>query len=77
MKLGNELTKALIPTTEMKVKTIQKDEVIKRLQVRYVKYFKHWRDFDLLTMILAMIGLVLMIVDVSFKIVSLNVDHIV
>lgn len=38
---------------------------MKRMQEKYVKYFKHWRDFDLLTCILAMIGLVLMMVDVS------------
>lgn len=33
------------------------------MQIRYNKYFKHWRDFDLLTCILAMIGLCLAIVD--------------
>lgn len=33
------------------------------MQVRYNKYFKHWRDFDLLTCILAFIGLILAIVD--------------
>lgn len=60
------------PTMEQKMKTIQKDETMKRLQVRYVKYFKHWRDFDLLTMILAMIGLVLMMVDVSTSLCCLR-----
>jgi hypothetical protein len=36
------------------------------MQIRYNKYFKHWKDFDLLTCILAFIGLVLAIVDVSY-----------
>ena len=36
------------------------------MQIKYTKYFKHWQDFDLLVCILAMIGLVLALVDVSF-----------
>ena len=42
----------------------QKEEVLKRMQTRYQKYFKQWRDYDMLTTILAMIGLVLAIVEV-------------
>ena len=47
-----------------RIQDLQKENVLKRLQVKYHKYFKHWRDFDLLTTILAMIGLGLAIVDV-------------
>ena len=42
-----------------------KDEVVKKLQVKYLKYYKHWKDYDLLTCILAMIGLVLAIEEVT------------
>jgi hypothetical protein len=49
---------------KQKVEHMQKEEIIKKMQIKYNKYFKHWRDFDLLTCILAMIGLVLAIVDV-------------
>ena len=41
-----------------------KEDFAKGLQMSYQKYFKHWRDFDLLVAILAMIGLVLAIVEV-------------
>ena len=42
-----------------------KDEIKKRMERRYVKYFKHWKDYEMLTCILAMIGLVLALVEVS------------
>jgi len=50
-----------------KLEAMQKEEIMKKMQVRYTKYFKHWRDFDLLTCILAMIGLVLAVVDVRYS----------
>ncbi len=40
-----------------------KERIQKQITLRYFKYFKHWRDFDLLTCILAMIGLILAITD--------------
>jgi hypothetical protein len=58
-----------------KLETLQKEEIMKRMQIRYNKYFKHWRDFDLLTCILAMIGLILAIVDVFIALNSLLVRN--
>lgn len=52
---------------------IQVDELIydERNDTLHQKYYNHWRDFDMLTTILAMIGLTLAIVEViktiSFK----------
>ena len=40
-----------------------RDEIKKRMERRYVKYFKHWKDYEMLTCILAMIGLVLAVVE--------------
>lgn len=40
-----------------------KERIHKQITLRYFKYFKHWRDFDLLTCILAMIGLILAVAD--------------
>jgi len=37
---------------------------MKRMLVRYNKYFRHWRDFDLLTCILRNDWAILQIVDV-------------
>lgn len=39
---------------------------MRRMEIRYTKYYKHWRDFDMLTTILAMIGLVLAVVEVRY-----------
>ena len=47
-----------------------KDEVVRKLQIRYLKYYKHWKDYDLLTCILTMIGLVLAVVDVITSFIS-------
>jgi len=44
---------------------LKKEEIMKRMQTRYQKNFKQWRDFDMLTTILAMIGLILAIVEVK------------
>jgi uncharacterized membrane protein len=35
------------------------------MERRYVKYFKHWKDYEMLTCILAMIGLILAMVEVT------------
>lgn len=43
---------------------LKKEEVMRRMEDRYTKYYKHWRDFDMLTTILAMIGLILAVVEV-------------
>jgi hypothetical protein len=48
-----------------KVAKAMKDDIVIKLQVRYVKYYKHWKDYDLLTCILAVIGLVLAVVEVG------------
>lgn len=40
-----------------------RDEIKKRMERRYIKYFKHWKDYEMLTCILAMIGLVLALVE--------------
>ena len=42
---------------------MQAQEVSQKLQAKYMKYFNHWKDFDLLTCILAIVGLILAIVD--------------
>ncbi len=42
---------------------VNKEQIQKEITLRFFKYFEHWRDFDLLTCILAMIGLVLAITD--------------
>ena len=49
---------------EQKWGVLKKEEKMKQKEVSYVKYYKHWRDFDLLTCILAMVGLVLAIAEV-------------
>jgi hypothetical protein len=41
-----------------------KEEIQKRMERRYVKYFQHWKDFEMLTCILAMIGLILAMIEV-------------
>lgn len=41
-----------------------KQDVVIIMYKRYSKYYKHWRDYDKLTCILAMIGLILAIVEV-------------
>jgi hypothetical protein len=44
---------------------LMKEEIQKRMERRYVKYFQHWKDFEMLTCILAMIGLILAMIEVS------------
>ena len=41
-----------------------KEEIKRRMERRYVKYFKHWKDYEMLTCILSMIGLILAMVEV-------------
>ena len=50
--------------TKGQMKKIEQ-EFTNRMRTKWVKYYKHWRDFDLLTCILAMIGLGLYMVEVS------------
>jgi hypothetical protein len=38
-----------------------------KIQKRYEKYYNKWRDYDLMTCILAMLGLVIGLIDVSLK----------
>lgn len=42
-----------------------RDEIKKRMERRFVKFFRQWKDYEMLTCILAMIGLVLAMVEVS------------
>jgi hypothetical protein len=44
-----------------------RDEIKMRMERRFVKFFKQWKDYEMLTCILAMIGLVLAIVEVSLS----------
>jgi hypothetical protein len=48
-----------------RVQKAMKDDIVKKIRIRQIKYFKHWKDYDLLTCILAMIGLILAVVEVS------------
>ena len=50
---------------DQKVDALRKDELMRKIETRYIKYYKHWRDFDMLTTILAVIGLLLAVVEVS------------
>lgn len=63
---GAIMREAIQQSFKQKLELLQKDEIMKKMQIRYNKYFKHWKDFDLLTCILAFIGLILAIVDVTF-----------
>jgi hypothetical protein len=40
-----------------------REEIKRRMERRYVKYFQHWKDYELLTCILSMTGLILAVVD--------------
>ena len=64
-KLLGKAFQSKIEHSEM-IKVLKKEEIMKRQEARYQKYFKQWRDFDMLTTILAMIGLILAIVEVKF-----------
>jgi hypothetical protein len=44
-----------------------KEEIKKRMERRYVKYYEHWKDFEMLTCILAMIGLILAMIEVGVQ----------
>jgi uncharacterized membrane protein len=48
--------------------TLAKEDVMRRMHTRYLKYYLNWRDFDMLTTILAIIGLVLAIYEVSISV---------
>ena len=56
-------TSSLLITEKDKKKQI-KEEIKRRMERRYVKYFKHWKDYEMLTCILSMIGLILAMVEV-------------
>jgi hypothetical protein len=43
------------------------EEILRRMERRYFKYFQHWKDFEMLTCILAMIGLILALIEVRSK----------
>ena len=43
------------------------EEILRRMERRYFKYFQHWKDFEMLTCILAMIGLILALIEVRPK----------
>lgn len=45
--------------SRVKLSKMRDEEMLKKMHIRYFKYYKHWKDFDLLTTILAMIGLIL------------------
>jgi hypothetical protein len=49
---------------------LMKEEIQKRMERRYVKYFQHWKDFEMLTCILAMIGLILAMIEVCLDIMQ-------
>lgn len=53
-----------------------KEQILKRMERRYVKYFQHWKDFEMLTCILAMIGLILAMIEVC-KVTCVFIDCIV
>ena len=44
-----------------------REEILRRMERRYFKYFQHWKDFEMLTCILAMIGLILALIEVRPK----------
>lgn len=42
----------------------KQQDLIRKMHIKYVKYFNHWKDYDFLTCILAIIGLILAVYDV-------------
>ena len=60
--MGNKFDSAM----KEKIEALKKEEIMKRMHQRYLKYYINWRDYDMLTTILAMIGLLLAISEVSF-----------
>ena len=44
-----------------------REEILRWMERRYFKYFQHWKDFEMLTCILAMIGLILALIEVRSK----------
>ena len=49
-----------------KVDVLKKEDIMRRMHTRYLKYYQNWRDYDMLTTILVMIGLLLAITEVLF-----------
>jgi hypothetical protein len=48
------------------IREIINKEIKKRMERRYTKYFKYWKDYEMLTCIFAMVGMILAIYDVNF-----------
>ena len=44
---------------------MMQEELMEQMYQRYRKYYLNWRDYEMLTTILAMIGLLLAILEVS------------
>jgi hypothetical protein len=81
-KLIIGMTKKLLTIEEelrqkVKLAKTRDQEMLKKVHVRYFKYYKHWKDFDLLTTILAMIGLILAVQEVRPPILYLTIRFIV
>lgn len=52
-------------SNQEKVKQLVQEEMLEEMYSRYRKYFLNWRDYEMLTTILAMIGLILAVIEVS------------
>jgi uncharacterized membrane protein len=48
-----------------KVKKLVQEEMLEEMYSRFRKYYLNWRDYEMLTTILAMIGLLLAVIEVS------------
>ena len=63
-------TEQLIPTKEQQQKlsneerALLQEQIRQKMHIKYQKYYKQWRDFEMLTMILAIVGVTLAIVEV-------------
>ena len=51
-------------TSEEKIKQLMQEEMLEQMYQRYRKYYLNWRDYEMLTTILAMIGLLLAVIEV-------------
>ena len=47
------------------MKQLMQEEMLDQMYQKYRKYYLNWRDYEMLTTILAMIGLLLAIIEVS------------